>query len=185
MRKIQNPVLAVIDMQNGFLNQYSNHITEKIRALIRECSGRSIPVVFTRFFNFSGSPYETLMGWGWGHGKAETDIVDELAPFVETSIDKNFYSSLTSQFLEMINKNEWKTILLCGIATESCVLKTAVDVFEKGLHPIVISDCCASDRGVEFHQAGLKILPRLIGKEQIMTSQNLLDSLRVMPKGSL
>lgn len=164
-------------MQKGFLNQYSSHITENINALICECRGLSVPVVFTRFFNVSGSPYETLMGWDHVRGNGETDIVDELAPFVETLIDKNFYTSLTSQFIELINRNEWKTILICGVATESCVLKTAVDAFEMGLHPIVISDCCASDRGDEFHQAGLKILPRFIGKGQVMASEDIIDRL--------
>ena len=177
MAEIENPVLAVIDMQKGFVNQKSNHITERINKLIKECSGRTIPVVFSKFFNVSGSPYETLMGWNRIHNEVETDIVDELAPFVETLIDKNFYTSLTTQFLELVRKNDWKTILLCGVATESCVLKTAVDVFEAGLRPIVISDSCASDRGEEFHEAALKILPRFIGKDQIMSTNELLERL--------
>ena len=178
MAEIQNPVLVVVDMQKGFLNQHSNRIVANVKALIRECNELSIPVIFTRFFNLSGSPYETLLGWKDHHANGETDIVDELAPCVETVIDKNFYTSLTSQFIELINKHDWRTILICGVATESCVLKTAVDAFESGLHPIVISDCCASERGDEFHQAGLKILPRFIGKDQVMTSHDLLASLQ-------
>ncbi len=185
MEEIQNPVLAVIDMQKGFINQYSNHITPNIDTLIRECRVRSIPVVFSRFFNSSGSAYETLMGWTSFQSGSETDIIAELVQFAEIIIDKNSYTALTRSFIEIIETNNWKTIVLCGLATESCVLKTAADAFEVGLRPIVVSDACASDRGDEFHQAGLKILRRFIGKRQIMTTHELLDCLDVRPLTNL
>lgn len=177
MAEIQNPVLAVIDMQKGFLNEHSSHIVQNVDTLIRSCQDLTVPVVFSQFFNFVGSPYETLIGWGQVHNEPATDIVDELLPLVDARIDKNFYTAITPEFVERIGRNDWKTIILCGIATESCVLKTAADAFELGLRPIVISDACASDRGAEFHEAALKILPRFIGKDQIMTANELTECL--------
>lgn len=179
MTEIQNPVLVVIDMQKGFFNDHSRHIVPNVDGLIRCCQNLLIPVVFSRFFNFAGSPYETIVGWNRVNNEPETDIVDELLPLVEALIDKSFYTAITSEFVARIERNGWKTIILCGIATESCVLKTAADAFELGLLPIVVSDACASDRGEEFHEAALKILPRLIGKDQIMTVNKLLEYLAI------
>jgi len=175
--EIQNPVLLVIDMQKGFLNEHSEHIVQNVDALIRGCQELTIPVVFSRFFNVSGSPYETLIGWDRVNNEPETDIVDDLLPLVESLIDKSFYTAITPEFVARIKRNGWKTIVLCGIATESCVLKTAADAFEFGVRPVVISDACASDMGEASHLAGLLVLESLIGKDQIMSINELLGCL--------
>ena len=164
-------------MQNGFINEHSRHIVQNVDALIHGFQEISIPVVFSRFFNFAGSPYERLIGWDCVHNEPETDIVDELLPLVDALIDKNFYTAITPEFIERIGRNDWKTVILCGIATESCVLKTAADAFELGLRPIVISDACASDMGKSSHLAGLLALESLIGKDQIMSTNELLTCL--------
>lgn len=177
MAEIQNPVLAVIDMQKGFLNEHSNHIMQNVSALISSCQILLIPIIFSRFFNFVGSPYERFMGWGRARCEPETDIADELVHFAETLIDKSFYTALTPKFIELVKENNWETIILCGIATESCVLKTAIDAFELGFRPIVISDACASDMGPKAHMAGLLVLESLIGRDQIMTSHQLIENL--------
>jgi hypothetical protein len=49
-------------------------------------------------------------------------------------------------------------------------MKTAVDAFERNLTPVVISDACGSHAGVDVHNAGLLILERFIGKDQIVTT---------------
>jgi nicotinamidase-related amidase len=175
--EIQNPVLAVIDMQKGFLNEHSQHIVQNVDALIRGCQDLSIPVVFSRFFNVAGSPYESLIGWNRVHKEPETEIIDDLLPLVEALVDKSFYTAITPEFLARIGRNGWKTIVLCGLATESCVLKTAADTFELGLRPVVISDACASDMGEASHLAGLLVLESLIGKDQIMPMNELFECL--------
>jgi nicotinamidase-related amidase len=177
VKEIQNPVLAVIDMQKGFLNKHSQHIVQNVDGLIRGCQEFTIPVVFTRFFNVAGSPYESLIGWDRIHSEPETEIVDELLPWAGDLIDKNFYTAITSEFVARIGRNGWKTIILCGIATESCVLKTAADTFELGLRPIVVSDACASDMGEASHLAGLLALESLIGEDQIMSTNELFECL--------
>jgi nicotinamidase-related amidase len=175
--EIQNPVLVVIDMQIGFLNEHSSHIVKSVNTLVGSCQSLSVPVVFSRFFNTAGSPYETLIGWDQVRCEPETGIIDELLPLVESLIDKNYYTVITPEFIERIARNDWKTVILSGIATESCVLKTAADAFELGLHPIVIADACASDMGEAWHLAGLLALESIIGKDQIVSSNELLECL--------
>ncbi len=176
MYQITNPVLVVVDMQNGFLGEKSRFVIPKVANLVAECKKLAVPTVFTRFHNRQNSPYETLIGWTRLRNAPETEITSELKNFAETVIDKDFYSSFTDEFTRLVRENNWQTIILCGVATESCVLKTAVDAFEKRLVPVVISDACASHAGTETHEAGLLILARFIGKHQIVTTEELLNS---------
>lgn len=177
MFEIQNPVLIVIDMQNGFMGIQSRHIIDPVINLIEECQRHKIPTVFTRFHNHPASSFERLIGWKRLREAPETDLVVDLQPYAKTVIDKDFYSAFTNEFNRFVNKNNWKTIILCGVATESCVMKTAVDAFERSLTPLVVSDACASHAGTDIHQAGLMILGRFIGGGQIVTTKQLLQRL--------
>ncbi len=56
-------------------------------------------------------------------------------------------------------------------------MKTAVDAFERRLTPLIISDACASHAGGDVHAAGLMILGRFIGKEQLLTTSDLLEKI--------
>lgn len=56
-----------------------------------------------------------------------------------------------------------KQIFLVGIDTDMCVLKIALDIFDLGIEPIVLTDCCASTSGLQAHLAGLAVLSRNIG----------------------
>lgn len=174
MYKPEKPVLLVIDMQNGFLGEKSHYIIPNVVTLATECQRRSIPLVFTRFHNREGSPFETLIGWRRLRTEIETNITEELSDFSGQVIDKDFYSAFTTDFEQLLNENGWNTLILCGVATESCVMKTAVDAFERKLTPVVISDASASHAGVDVHNAGLMILGRFIGKDQLVTTAEFL-----------
>ncbi len=173
----RDSVLVVVDMQNGFLNEKSRHIIPNVELLVRECRRLSIPVVFTRFFNRPGSPFERLIDWNEMYSPPDTDLADELQPDAETVVDKYFYTSFTTKMLELIEANSWRRMIVCGVTTESCVTKTAVDAFERGMVPLVVSDACASNAGEKYHQAGLLVLEMFIGIKQILSTQEILRQL--------
>ena len=58
-------------------------------------------------------------------------------------------------------------VTLVGVDTDACVLATAIDLFEMGIKPIIIEDCVGSSGGEGCHEAGMLLLKRSIGKEQI------------------
>lgn len=53
---------------------------------------------------------------------------------------------------------------MAGIDTDCCVMKTALDLFEIGIKPIVLSHYCASTGGNNIHLAALDMLKRNIGE---------------------
>lgn len=167
-------MLTVVDMQNGFLGQRSQHVLPVVVKLVQEFRRRGLPVVFTRFHNIQDSQYERLIGWRRLRSSPEIDLSPELQKYAEIVIDKEIYSAFTPVFDATVKQHNWRSIVLCGVATDGCVLKTAVDAFERGLTPIVVTDACASHAGDDVHKAGLLLLERFIGKNQLMNMDSLL-----------
>jgi nicotinamidase-related amidase len=165
--------LVVVDVQNGFVTDSSRAVVPAVVELVRRWPG---PTVFTRYHNYPGSPYERLVGWTAMQGPPETDLVDELVPYagVAPVVDKTVYSLFTAQGRALVAEHGWTDLAFCGIATDSCVLKSAVDAFELGITPWVVTDACASDYSADAHAAGLLCLRVMLGEHQLVTADQLL-----------
>ncbi len=170
-------VLVVIDAQNGFMSEHSRPTVPVVVDLVTRWMDQGGDVVFTRYYNYDGSPYERLIHWSKVKGPPETSIVDELAPLAKRAtavIDKPIYSLFTPEAEQLFAEKGWKDVYICGFDTESCVLKTALDVFERDLTPWLIEDASASHAGAAAHEAGILIARRTVGKSQIIDSDKVL-----------
>ncbi|WP_308784488.1 isochorismatase family protein [Phytohabitans houttuyneae] len=101
----------------------------------------------------------------------QTDIVGPLQPYANRAdaiVDKTIYSLFNAEGEELVRARGWTDLYVCGIATESCVLKTAVDAFERNLTPWLIRDASASHAGQAAHDAGLLVATRFIGAGQLI-----------------
>jgi nicotinamidase-related amidase len=166
------PVLVVVDVQNGFVRDASRHVVPVIADLVDRWQAAGLDLVFTRYINSPGSKFERLFGWTDLQGPPETDIVPELTAQTRRAtaiVDKHIYSLFTSHGCELIRRHGWTDLYICGIATESCVLKTAADAFEQDhLTPWIIEDASASHAGPAAHHAGIAVAARFIGPNQII-----------------
>jgi nicotinamidase-related amidase len=171
--------LVVVDVENGFITKDSAPVVPVIVDLVRRWRG---DVVFTRYHNYPGSPYEQLIGWYGLHEQSERELVSELATYAGEHrshiIDKNVYTALTDEGEKWLADNEISDLYICGIATDGCVLKTALDAFEKGYTPWVLADACASNatsmEAAEVHRISLQLMARLVGAGQIISSEDAL-----------
>ncbi|MFE4337189.1 cysteine hydrolase family protein [Streptomyces sp. NPDC056831] len=171
---IDSAALIVIDMQNGFVNHHSQHAVPAVSDLTAHWSATGRPVIFTRYVNYPGSPYERFFHWTRLQTSPETDIVPELndhASAAYAAIDKTGYTLFTPEAIDLIRSAGWTDLVFCGVATESCVLKSAADAFELGCAPWIVTDACASDAGPAVHDAGLVVARRLIGEGQLVTTE--------------
>ena len=82
--------------------------------------------------------------------------------------DKSIYSSVTKELIEYIHENKITEIYLCGINTDCCVLKTALDLFELGYDVYVLENLCGSTCGIERHNHTIEILKRNIGENYVI-----------------
>lgn len=176
MLDLSTSVLVVIDMQKGFVREKSAHVVPVVVDLVRRWQAAGGATVFTRFLNHPGSPYERLIGWTQLSSAPQVDLVDELQPYVAHAaavVDKPGYTLFTSRGTEVVAAGGWRDLVICGLTTESCVCKTAVDAFEMDLTPWVVTDACGSHAGAEAHEAGLLVTRRFIGAGQLIKVADL------------
>jgi nicotinamidase-related amidase len=162
--------LLVVDVQQGFLNAYTEHLPARIARLIEQ--ERYQPLLFTRFINPPNSSYRRLLDWHACAGPPETTLAPELVGYAEGSrvFEKHGLAGLPQELREHVKQLGVRRIHVVGIDTDMCVLKCAMDLFDLGLEPIVWIDCCASTAGLQAHLAGLAILGRNIGPRQLRIS---------------
>jgi nicotinamidase-related amidase len=178
------PVLVVVDVQNGFITEHSQPVVPVIADLVHRWQAAHGDVVFSRYLNYSGSPFERLIGWSEMVDGPEIEIVTELAPYVGPNspvVDKYIYTLFTPQGSCLVEERGWTDLYVCGIDTDICVLKTAVDAFEHNLTPWILKDACASHAGPQAHTAGLFVAARFIGPNQIIHTAYLPESVLPSP----
>jgi nicotinamidase-related amidase len=174
--------LLVVDVQQGFINEFTEHIPARIARLLE--LGDYDPVLFTVFVNTDDSPYRRLLDWHASAEPPETEIADELRAATRHGgvYEKHGLTGLPDELTERLRSEGWEQISIVGIDTDMCVLKIAMDVFDLGIEPVVLVDCCASTAGLQAHLAGLAILSRNIGPHQLRLTK-LHEGYLAAPRG--
>ena len=170
---IDTSALVVVDAQNGFVSEHSAHVIPAIEDLVRRWLRAGRDVVFTQYINHEDSIFERLMGWTKLQESPAIDIVPELQAYTAQSVgvvQKRVYTLFTDEGEQLAKDRGWTEIYVCGIDTEVCVLKTAVDAFERNIVPWLITDASASHSGPEAHSAGLIVAAKMIGLRQLVQS---------------
>lgn len=159
--------LLVVDVQCGFLNDFTRHIPGRIVRLIER--DQPSPVLFTRFVNEDAGPYRRFLDWHACREAPETDLPPELAPYIrdERVFVKPGLAGISKELGDHLRAESIGTIGLVGIDTDMCVLKIALDIFDMGIEPLIYTDCCASTAGLQAHFAGLAVLARNTGADRL------------------
>lgn len=173
---IDRAVLVVVDVQNGFINAASAPALRRIVPLVRRWCATGAPAVFTAYHNHPGSQFERLLGWTEVHGPPDTTIVDPLQPYLASAVAvlaKTGYTAFVPELDKLVEQHGWTDIVVCGLDTDTCVLKTVADAFERGHTPWLVRDACASHGGRGHHRSGLTLAGRFIGIDQLVTRRQV------------
>jgi len=174
---INSAVLVVVDMQRGFVHPNSEYVVPRVVGLVERWTEAGGALIFTRFLNWEKSPFERFFNWSALMTSPQTDLVPELESYAAgpnaTIVDKPFYTLFTAEGEHAVSEGGWTDLVICGLTTESCVLKTAVDTFERHLTPWVVTDACATHAGEKANAAGLLVISRFIGPGQLVTSADI------------
>lgn len=170
---INRAVLVVVDMQRGFVHPNSEYVVPRVVDLVKRWSDAGGALIFSRFLNWADSPFERYFNWSALMNSPQTDLIPELEQYAAgpnaTRVDKPFYTLFTAEGEQVVAAGGWTDLVICGLTTESCVLKTAVDTFERHLTPWVVTDACATHAGEKANEAGLLVISRFIGPGQLVT----------------
>lgn len=159
--------LVIVDVQCGFINEATTHIPDAVFDLQHEYDH----VAVTQFYNAPGSPWRKLLKWDrFDRNGEDYQLAFEPGEHALV-IEKTTYSAVTDRLLNWLSAYDISDVHLCGIATDACVLKTALDLFEQEFRPVVLGYACASHGGADCHEEALHLLTRQIGADQVIRTR--------------
>lgn len=138
--------LVIIDVQNGLLvNDRIKKLPHKIVELVEH--NKFDFVVTTQFKNRLGSQFDKLMGW-YGMTDSEPQEIDSgIAEISSRNFVKYGYSCFTDEFEEFIRNNNIDKLYFAGLDIDACVLKSALDSFERCIDSEVLINYCDTSSG--------------------------------------
>jgi len=147
--------LLIIDVQKSAVGKSS--LPKKIEAFQNQYK-----YVFVSLFQNHNSPLLKILKW--------SGYTDESLTFKPLQNAVVFHKSGYSSYLPEMK--DFTEVHLCGFDTDACIYKTAMDLIENGVRPIILKDLCFSENKT-FHEMGLKLLERNVGKHNIKLSSKL------------
>lgn len=161
--------LVIVDMQNAFMNQYTEHLPHKTAKFIERSSFDSI--IATRYCNTPETACYKLGNWKeCMSGTSGAEIVSVIKPFAQRIFDKTTYSGFTNEFRKYIQSEGFDKLFFCGVNTDCCVLATVLACYDAVQDCVVISDLCASTLGEEKHDHALDLLRDNITPDRVVNS---------------
>jgi nicotinamidase-related amidase len=152
-------VLVAVDVINTFahddggalLASFRSRLSE-MEAALAEARRRGTPVVYVNDMlgRWDGDA-PGLVRWAAETGKGP-DVVSALAPVPQDRfLFKARYSAFDHTALDlMLAELECERVLLCGAATEGCVVQTGIHAREHGFKVTILARACATtDDGLE------------------------------------
>ncbi len=179
----EESALIVEDMQKDFcygdgalfIGDSVEAIIPRISGLIERAIRKKVHLIFAQ--DWHSPDDEEFEIWG-PHCVRETpgaEIIDELSPFLKEAyvIRKQKYSDFFGTGLDAyLKENRIKTLILVGVATNICVLHTAIDASLRGYKLIVPEDCVAALSDYE-HVYGLHHIKNIL--KGLVTSSDVLS----------
>ena len=157
-RVVVNPVetaVLVVDMQKDFcyedgalfVGDAVRRIIPNIKALLEDARRKGLPLIFTQDWH---SPEDDEFAV-WGRHCVEytrgAELIDELAEVEERAfvVRKTRYTAFFETELEAhLREKGIKKLIIVGVATNICVLHTAIDASLRGFEIIIPEDCVAA-----------------------------------------
>ena len=130
------------------LLRFALPMAERIAKLVERARESEVPVVYVNDnFGRWRSDFKTQVEHCLQDGVRGKPIVERLRPkehdyFVLKPKHSGFFSTTLDILLEYL---EVKTVILCGLATNICVLFTANDAYMRDFRLLVPSDCVAAN----------------------------------------
>ena len=167
---MKNILFLIIDMQNGFSNQNTQGIDERILDFLDQIKGRAI-VAGTRYVNNENTACYVFEGWkACMEGTEEAEILPTLRGHMERVFDKDKYSCWNDEMKQFIRDNKIDKVYFAGVNTGCCVLHSAFDFYNDLVDCSVIEDLCGSTSGIREHEAALIVLRSCITEERVVTA---------------
>jgi len=163
-------LLLIIGMQKGFRYAESEALLPNLLKLKKSFKGK---IVFSKFVNDKDSLFEKQLNWTEFQNEEDKKLFSELRVSNNIEFEHNGYTVINEALLQFIKENKIIKVYLCGIYTDVCITKTAMDLFDKGIETFVIEDAYNSLHGKSIHDSAIESLRHILGKKQILLTNDV------------
>ena len=138
-------LLLILDVQQKLINNIkgSQLLIFNIKKLIDTCNLLNVNIAITE-----QNPLKLGM-------TLESILNDNEYPKFEKM---EFSCSENKNFLNYINKNNFKNIIVCGIESHICILQTSIDLLRKGFNILIPRDAIGSRNEIDNETAFLRLI---------------------------
>ena len=138
-------LLLIVDVQQKLINNIkgSQLLIFNIKKLIDTCNLLNVNIAITE-----QNPLKLGM-------TLESILNDNEYPKFEKM---EFSCSENKNFLNYINKNNFKNIIVCGIESHICILQTSIDLLRKGFNILIPRDAIGSRNEIDNDTAFLRLI---------------------------
>lgn len=158
-------IVVVVDMQNDFVRTdgalYVPGAEDIVSPIIDLCFGN--PTIFTKDTHTQttshGTIEDTTLPRHCVKGTEGHDIIDELRPYVDTTIEKETFMLRNPKKWWDYDLDDFSEVAICGVCTDICVVSCALQI--RAMYPAlpikVYANCCAGTTP-EKHEAALAVM---------------------------
>ena len=167
---VQGSLLVVIDMQRLFGDPSSPWATPGFDEIVKPIDELASAfgaerTVFTRFIvpeTWEGSWVPYYQAWEPVTRPGARPLMSLVEPWASRdppprTLDKPTFSKWGSELRERARDAGAGTLVMCGVATDCCVIATALPAADGGMLVRVVSDACAGATA-EQHRAALSVM---------------------------
>ena len=138
-------LLLIVDVQEKLIKSIRNNqlIIFNIKKLINTCNLLNVRIAITE-----QNPKKL--------GKTLESITENNEyPHFEKM---EFSCSKNTNFINYINKNNFKNIIVCGIESHICILQTSIDLLQKGINVLIPRDAIGSRHEIDNDTAFMRLI---------------------------
>lgn len=158
-------LLLIIDMQEGFRCIESESILPNILKLTKTFKGK---IIFSKFINQQNSLFEKQLNWTKLQNKKDQQLFTELKDNDNTIIEHNTYTVLNNTLKQFLINNNITKVYLCGIYTDICIIKTAMDLFDNNIEVFIIKNSCNTLHKRQNHNSAINSLRHILNAKHII-----------------
>ena len=160
-------ILLLVDIQDGFMNAGTKHIPGNVIKHIENFNYDL--VIATRFINKTESLHKSELNMkDMTMLSSHAKLVKGIQEVSDIVLMKSTYTSLTEDVAKLLEKNEMREVYLAGLNTDTSIMATAFDLFDKGIKPKILSHLCGTVNGEERNEHALDIMKTAIGENNIL-----------------
>jgi nicotinamidase-related amidase len=161
----RDPLLVVVDMQHVFgpgspwETPGFDALIPQIERLVEAFGDR---VCLTRFLvpeRPEGSWVEYYREWEFVTKPDALPLLELVEPFSSNSraahVDKPTFCKMGPELRALAGES--RTMVVCGVATDCCVIATVLDAVDDGMYVRVVRDACAGVTG-EAHERAIEVM---------------------------